>query len=144
MPRQKLTSRQRKFVALYEGNATKAATLAGFSKKTAYSQGQRLLKNVEIIKALQEREKKETGPLIADRIERQEFWTSVLRGKIGKVRKVKMNDRLKASELLGKSEADFTEKVLHKGLDNLAEELKAARLRSGQTQPCQTSQPKKK
>ena len=144
MPRQKLTSRQRKFVDLYEGNATKAATLAGFSKKTAYSQGQRLLKNVEIIKALQERERKETGPLIADRIERQEFWTSVLRGKIGKVRKVKMNDRLKASELLGKSEADFTEKVSHQGLENLAEELKAARLRSGQTQACQASQSKKK
>ncbi len=142
MPALKLTTRQRKFVALYEGNATKAAIKAGFSKKTAYSQGQRLLKNVEIIKALQEREKKEIGPLIADRIERQQFWTSVLRGKIGKVRKIKMNDRLKASELLGKSEADFTEKIAHEGLENLAEELKAARLRSGQTQPCPTPLPK--
>ncbi|MDD5476880.1 MAG: terminase small subunit [Candidatus Omnitrophica bacterium] len=139
MSRQKLTSRQKKFVDLYEGNATKAAIKAGYSKRTAYSIGQENLKKPEVIKALQEREKKETGPLIADRIERQQFWTSVLRGKIGKVRKVKMNDRLKASELLGKSEADFTEKVSHEGLNNLAEELKAARLRSGQTQPCQTS-----
>jgi len=35
-------------------NATRAAKAAGYSKKTAYSQGQRLLKNVEIQKRLAE------------------------------------------------------------------------------------------
>jgi phage terminase small subunit len=38
---------------LVDLNATKAAQRCGFSKKTAYSQGQRLLKNVEIQKAIQ-------------------------------------------------------------------------------------------
>lgn len=45
-----LTPKQRRFVKEYlvEKNATKAAIRAGYSKKTAYSQGGRLLKKVEI------------------------------------------------------------------------------------------------
>lgn len=137
MPIVKLTTRQRKFVELFEGNATKAAILAGYSKKTAYSIGQENLKKPEIIKALKEREKKEIGTLIADRQQRQQFWTQVFRDIT-----VKMGDRLKASELLGKSEADFTEKIVHTGIENLAEQLKAARLRREQAE-CNHS-PKKK
>jgi len=54
MPSAKLTARQARFAELYVlyGNATQAAIEAGYSKKTAYSQGQRLLKNVEIQKAI--------------------------------------------------------------------------------------------
>ena len=46
----KLTDKQRAFIAEYpvDKNMTKAAERAGYSAKTAYSQGQRLLKNVEI------------------------------------------------------------------------------------------------
>jgi phage terminase small subunit len=45
-----LNERQLRFARAYtlEANATKAAIAAGYSKKTAYSQGQRLLKNVEV------------------------------------------------------------------------------------------------
>ncbi|MCE8034604.1 terminase small subunit [Billgrantia tianxiuensis] len=45
-----LTPKQSRFVDEYlvDQNATKAAERAGYSAKTAYSQGQRLLKNVEI------------------------------------------------------------------------------------------------
>lgn len=50
---------QTRFVDAYigkaNGNATKAAKEAGYSEKTAYSQGQRLLKNVEIQAAVRER-----------------------------------------------------------------------------------------
>ena len=48
------TDKQKLFVAAYVAlpNATKAAKTAGYSEKTAYSQGQRLLKNVEIRKAI--------------------------------------------------------------------------------------------
>lgn len=51
----KLTPRQLRFVQLYNRleNATEAAKQAGYSAKTAYSQGQRLLKNVEIAAAIQ-------------------------------------------------------------------------------------------
>ena len=135
----KLTTKQRKFKEIYAGNATKAALKAGYSKKTAYSQGQRLLKNVEIIKAIKERETKELAPLIADRQERQRFWTEVLR-KALKRSGIKMDHRLKASELLGKSEADFTENIAHSGIENLAEKIKKARQRRKQ---CEKTPPKK-
>jgi len=48
------TDKQKLFVVAYVANpnATKAAKTAGYSEKTAYSQGQRLLKNVEIRKAI--------------------------------------------------------------------------------------------
>lgn len=51
-----LTDKQRLFVAEYlvDLNATQAAIRAGYSKKTAASQGQRLLRNVEISNALSE------------------------------------------------------------------------------------------
>jgi len=46
----KLTRKQELFCFEYlkNFNATQAAVEAGYSKKTAYSQGQRLLKNVEV------------------------------------------------------------------------------------------------
>lgn len=49
-----LSPRQQAFVSEYlvDRNATKAATRAGYSAKTAYSQGQRLLKNAEVKAAL--------------------------------------------------------------------------------------------
>lgn len=46
----KLNPKQQKFIDFYvrDRNATEAAKAAGYSDKTAYSQGQRLLKHVEI------------------------------------------------------------------------------------------------
>lgn len=51
----KLTPKQQAFVQEYilDFNATQAAIRAGYSKKTASSQGERLLRNVEVSKALQ-------------------------------------------------------------------------------------------
>ena len=50
----KLTAKQERFVAEYlvDLNATQAAIRAGYSKRTARSQGQRLLTNVDIAKAI--------------------------------------------------------------------------------------------
>lgn len=50
----KLTDRRKEFVRQYlvDLNATKAAIRAGYSERTAYSVGQRLLKNVEIQRAV--------------------------------------------------------------------------------------------
>ncbi|WP_251877024.1 terminase small subunit [Achromobacter sp. Marseille-Q4954] len=49
-----LTDKQRRFVDEYlvDLNATQAAIRAGYSRKTASSQGERLLRNVEIAAAL--------------------------------------------------------------------------------------------
>lgn len=51
-----LTAKQQRFVDEYlvDLNATQAAIRCGYSEKTAYSQGQRLLKGVEIARAVQE------------------------------------------------------------------------------------------
>ena len=52
-----LTNRNELFISHYlrTWNATQAAIEAGYSPKTAYSHGQRLLKNVEIAAAIRER-----------------------------------------------------------------------------------------
>lgn len=52
----KLTDKQEMFCREYliDLNATQAAIRAGYSKKTAYSAGQRLLKNVEVQKRVSE------------------------------------------------------------------------------------------
>lgn len=102
----KLTARQRAFVEAYAGNATAAALAAGYSERSARSQGQRLLTNDDIQDAIKAREAQRLAPTIATRQERQEFWTSVLRNE-----DEPMKDRLKAAELLGKSEGDFLERV---------------------------------
>lgn len=49
-----MTPKQQRFVEEYlvDLNATQAAIRAGYSEKTAYSQGQRLLKNAEIQKSI--------------------------------------------------------------------------------------------
>lgn len=52
----KLNAKQRLFAAEYcaDRNATKAARRAGYSSKTAYAIGQRLLKNVEVARQIEE------------------------------------------------------------------------------------------
>lgn len=53
----KLTDKQRRFVEEYcvDCNAAQAAKRAGYSEKTAYSQGSRLLRDVKISEAISER-----------------------------------------------------------------------------------------
>lgn len=105
-----LSERERRFVEAYmgeaAGNATKAAELAGYSQKSARQQGQRLCTKAAIRAAIDARQ--ENDELVADRKERQAFWSSTMRDN-----DQKMPDRLKASELLGRSGADFIERHEH-------------------------------
>ena len=99
-----MTDKQAQFCAEYtkDFNATQAAIRAGYSEKTAYSIGQRLLKNVEIQQAMNEH--RDRG--IADRETRQKFWSDTMQDD-----NEDMKNRLRASELLGKSECDFIERA---------------------------------
>jgi len=121
-PLRPLTTKQQRFVDFYDGNATDAARKAGYKGNTLTlgQVGDQNLKKINIVHALRKREDKRNNPHIATREERQAFWTRVLRGEelssviigAGKAQRVemcgpKMPDRLKASELLGRSEADF-------------------------------------
>jgi phage terminase small subunit len=101
-----LTMKMQAFVEAYCGNATEAALKAGYSPMSAYSQGQRLLKNVEVKAAIAARQAPSSAARIADRQERQSFWTHVMRDP-----DEDMRNRLRAAELLGKSECDFAERV---------------------------------
>lgn len=103
----KLTAKQLKFIQVYAGNGVQAARLAGYkgSDDTLAQVARENLSKPQILSEIQKRQAEENNPLIASRQMRQIFWSNVM-----KSNKVKMSDRLKASELLGKSEADFTEK----------------------------------
>lgn len=74
--------RQQKFVEEYvaSGNATQSAIKAGYSEKTAYSQGQRLLKNVEVSQAIQKRTKEYFDELSMSVEEALAITASIARG----------------------------------------------------------------
>ena len=112
MARNELTAKQRRFVEAYDGNATQAAIAAGYSEKTAEVIGHENLRKPKILAEIKSRETIRSTPLIASRAERQQFWSSVMRDK-----EQMMRDRLKAAELLGKSEADFIERQEITGRD---------------------------
>lgn len=64
------------------------------------------MRNVEIKEAIHLREQERLCEAIASRTERQRFWSSIMRNA-----EEKTTDRLKASELLGRSECDFSDRV---------------------------------
>lgn len=139
----KLSPKQQRFVDEYliDLNATQAAIRVGYSEKTAYSQGQRLLKNVEVQKYMQKRMNEKQSELIASQDEVLQTLTAVMRREKKEVivfsqrvkkpffdeegRKcveetenpicveidTKISDVNKAAELLGKRYGLFNEKV---------------------------------
>ena len=130
-PYEGLTVKQQRFIDFYDGNATKAAEKAGY--KNPRQMGSENLSKPDIQHALKTRENRRRKGLIADREERQALWTKILRGDekqsviVGTdtegnaiVQDIppKLSDRLRASELLGKSEADFTDKLGVGGIDS--------------------------
>ena len=85
-------------------NATESAKRAGYSEKTAYSQGQRLLKNVEISAYIGERMAEQGEKRVADANEVIEFYTAVMRGEVKDQfgLDASLSDRLKAGDALMK------------------------------------------
>lgn len=75
-----MNAKQELFCKVYAAthNATKAAIAAGYSAKTAHSQGARLLKNVEIQKRINELVAEENKQL-PDAAEIKQFWTQLMR-----------------------------------------------------------------
>ncbi len=102
--------RQKTFADFYieTGNQTESAKKAGYSEKTAYSAGNRLLKNVEILEYIAERQKeieKSRGHDIMSLVEIQELRTKIARGeeKDAFGLDVGMTDRIKAMSDLEKT-----------------------------------------
>ena len=98
-----LTERQRRFCEAYSsngGNALDAARKAGYKRPDP--QGAENLGKPSIKAAIEKLRTATTSAAIMTREQRQEFWTQVARSK-----DQDMKDRLKASELLGRSQGDF-------------------------------------
>ena len=101
-----LSVKQRRFVEAYDGNATAAAIAAGYSPKTARLQGHKNITKDNILEAIQSRENKRMESTILTREERQAFWSDIIRNEDEK----NIMAKLKASELLAKSEGDFLDR----------------------------------
>jgi phage terminase small subunit len=107
-----LTEKQRRFVECFmgrcKGNATEAAKAAGVPKKSARVMGSRWLTKVAVQKAIASRVK--SDPKVLDREELQQFWSAVTLAR-EEFQSTGMTDRLRASELLGKTQKLFSERV---------------------------------
>ena len=100
-----LTVKQQRFVDCYDGDIKSTAKKC----KLTYQYCRRLATKNNFKVLLKNRQNTEIRPKdIADRQERQRYWTAGMRGEI---EDFTPSDRNKGSELLGRSEADFTDKV---------------------------------
>ena len=106
---------------LETSNATESAKKAGYSEKTAYSQGQRLLKNVEIKAYIDEQLDKIKSERIATIDEVMSFYTKVMRGeeKDQFGLDVSVSDRIKAGQELIKRLAVATDSGKDKSNENM-------------------------
>lgn len=125
-----MNAKQRKFCDEYliDCNAKQAAIRAGYSEKTAYSIGQRLLKNVEVKAYLDEQLELLHNQKTADVQEVLEYLTAVMRGEhreqtlqlvgdgVQEITDIAVGarERLKAAELIGKRYGMFRDNL---GLD---------------------------
>ena len=100
-------------------NATQSAIKAGYSARTAYSAGNRLLKKVDVKQYIDERLEEMKENSIADTDEVMQFLSSTMRGDIPDQFGLDpaLNDRIKAAELIGKRYKLFTDKQEISGTD---------------------------
>jgi len=110
-----LSPKQKKFADHYikTGNATEAYRVAGYAGKTKNSEyvgAHQVLSNNKVRAYIERRNAELSKERIADIKEVKEFWTNVLRSQ-----DVKMQDRLKASEFIAKTNAAFIERTEHTG-----------------------------
>ena len=107
MDKKKLTTKQQRFVDFYDGNATEACRKAGYkgNENTLNQMANKLVRNGKIKTAIEKREKLSNKRIIMDRESRQELWTMIALDK-----EERTETRLRASELLGKSEGDFIDR----------------------------------
>lgn len=114
-------SRKELFVEAFCGDPTEAARIAGYPNPEA--RGEALMNDPSVKDKLIYRTKLENTitKVRASRHERQEFWSSIMRNEDPYSSQtlddgepptpIPLNFRLKASELLGRSEADFVERI---------------------------------
>lgn len=104
-----LNERQQRFVEFYlaDPNGTHAARRAGYrgSDVTLATTAHGLLRNHKVAEAIAKQRKPDSDKRLAEAEEIRQFWCAMMRDK-----QVEPKDRLKASELLGKTRGMFIEK----------------------------------
>jgi phage terminase small subunit len=108
-----LTQQHRNFVLAYVengGEAASAAIQAGYPEQRAAQTGYKLLKKPEILRAIQHLFSRDWDIRVAKVMEAQAFLTAVMRDD-----QQSMRHRLKAAEMLIKSQGGFIDKVQHVG-----------------------------
>lgn len=115
-----LTAKQKQFCIEYlkDFNLTQAAIRAGYSEDTAGSIGSENLKKPEIKEYVQKLADEITGNDTKIIIENVRFWQETRDNP-----ECSYTDRLKASDLLGKYKAMFTDKLEHTGGINIKVEV---------------------
>lgn len=103
-----MTGKQQRFCDEYliDCNATRAAIAAGYSKQTAYSQGQRLLKNVEIKNYIAHQQEERSKQSLLTFEERQRILAE-----IAKDPNSNKSDRIKALDVYNKMTGAYVERV---------------------------------
>lgn len=102
-----MNPRRKRFTEYYNatGNMTEAAVKAGYSKKTAYSQGNRLLKNADVQEYLHQLQDAEKEERILDASSRK-----VLLSEIAQDEMQDANARIKAIDTLNKMTGEYIAK----------------------------------
>lgn len=138
-PEKRCSAKARKFGEIYDGNGTKNARDAGYSgnDNTLAVTASRLLRNAKVLEIIEKRQEKEKSALIADRTEREEILSSILRNnKVceisplaagaeigetpeGETKIVKLavvdKDKIKAIDVLNKMDALYIQRREHSG-----------------------------
>lgn len=106
-----MSPKRLKFINEYliDSNATQAAIRSGFSEKTAYSQGQRLLKNVEVAKKIAELQEQARKHSEISREEVLGVLAGIIRANIPDY--LKEDGKLKSFDSLSKAEKKAIESV---------------------------------
>lgn len=105
-----LTQKQQRYVDSYAGNHVEACRKAGYSDPQASAKKNAKLSHLQDAIRRREQARPETRKAIATREERQKFWADMMLDESEAA-----GNRLKASELLGRSNADFLDRVHQTG-----------------------------
>lgn len=120
-----MTVKQKMFADEYikTGNATQSYISAGYKARGngAEVNACKLLRNTKVRDYIRKRNKELDKSTIADMQEVKEFWTNLLRDK-----ETDTKDRLKASELIAKTNGAFLDRIENSGIIkiDIANELK--------------------
>lgn len=112
----RLTPKTLRFIEAFDPSAPDwDAEGARAGKQVGYEPGyvkKVLMQRPEVIRELRHREEYGMSTVERNRKERQDFWRDTMQGKCGDEKMpIEFKDRLRASELWGKSEGDFVHKV---------------------------------